>query len=328
MRLAIFAYPGALRMGIEGLREIFELANRYGGAPRFTVRVFERPAEQRRALATFLGRGGRSASMVIVPPGRLTALDELGWSKLGAEVAHAHACGWTVAAICTGNFALAAAGVLRGRSATTHWGLEGEFKAHFPLVPLALERILIDHRDVVSVGGLTAFIDFSLWLIAREAGRGLALLVARILQVAPERQSQLPWMELAAPARPDDPTLKNLVRALDREPHAAWSTRRMAKLAGTTARTLERRFRAAMGTSPARYLQERRLALARRQLEDGASVEQACAACGWSDLSSFVRLFKSRTGFTPARYRAWTRGESGTRAKARLRGVAVEGAVK
>jgi len=315
MRLAILAYPGALRMGIEGLREIFELANRYGGARLFTVRVFERPAQQRRALATFLGRTGSSSCMVIVPPGRLDALDDFKLGEVAAEVTHVHARGYTVAAICTGNFALAEAGVFRDRSATTHWGLERQFRARFPLVPLTLERILIDHGDVVSVGGLTAFIDFGLWLIAREAGRGLALLISRVLQVAPERKSQLPWMELALPARPDDPTLETLVQALHREPQRPWSTRRMAKLAGVTARTLERRFRASMGTSPARYLQERRLALARRHLEDGASVDQACASCGWSDLSSFVRLFKARTGFTPARYRAWTRGE-GTRSAA------------
>jgi AraC-like DNA-binding protein len=81
-------------------------------------------------------------------------------------------------------------------------------------------------------------------------------------------------------------------------------------VAGLSPRVLERRFRAELGTTPRRWVQERRLERARQLLERGATVQEACAGAGYEDLPSFVRLFRRRTSWTPGRYRAWARGRA------------------
>ncbi len=304
MRLWICDYPGASRMALEGMREILELANRGTAKELFQVRIGGLDAASRSERNRFLGRG---EAWVVVPTGSREAVAHLVSVAFAEELALHRAKGHRVAAVCAGNFALAAAGLFRGRSATTHWALEDEFRRRFPDVELAMERILLDHGELVSAGGYTAFVDLSLWFVARAGGRGLALRVARTLQVDPVRDSQSPWLGTRPLPALSDSVLDALVRKVAADPARDWKVEGMARSAGMGTRTLERRFREATGTSPRRWIQERRLERARELLEGGASLSQTCDGVGWSDVASFARLFRERTGMTPARYREWVR---------------------
>jgi len=306
MRLALLDYPGSLRLSLEGIREILTLANREAGQPLFEVQCFETHGRGWSSLARFLGPEG--SRMLVVGLGSSERVRILMDGELPKRIAALHRQGVTVAGVCMGNFALGAAGLLDGREATTHWSLAERFRGCFPQVKLRLDRILVDHGDCISAGGMTAFMDLCLHLIAREGGRGLALRLARMLQVDPHRESQLPYLESNPLGGVPDPALARLMKALEQAPTKVWTREDMAHLAAMAPRTLERRFREHMGASPGQWLQDLRLSLARKALEEGASVAQACEATGWQDLSSFVRLFRQRMGSTPARYRAWVRG--------------------
>lgn len=304
MRLALLDYPGALRISLEGIDEILAMANREAGRTLFEVRRFQVGAWA--ALSRFLGRNGNR--MLVVGLGRSDALKDLLESEVPGRIRILHERGVVPAGICMGNFALAQAGLLDGREGTTHWSLGETFRARFPQVKLRLDRLLLDHGDCMSVGGMTAFMDLCLFLAAREGGRGLALRLARLLQVDPQRESQLPYLEPTPLPASGEPGLERLLDLLKREPERPWNREDMAHLAAMSPRTLERRFRELTGAAPGQWLQELRLAKAREALEGGASVAEACERTGWQDLSSFVRRFRERVGMTPARYRAWTRG--------------------
>lgn len=303
MRIWLAEYDGVSRMAIEGLREIFALARRCSGM-QFPLEVGPLDRDGRARRSRFLSKDD---PWVVVPTGSNEAVPFLAEGPFPMELERHHARGHGVAAVCAGNFALAAAGLLRGRSATTHWSLEDEFRQRFPDESLSMERILLDHGDVVSAGGYTAFLDLGLFLVGRSGGRALALQVARILQVDPGRETQLPWLGTRPLPVMPDPVLNALVMRIGEDPAAAWDMARLAKETGIGVRTLERRFQEGLGTSPQRWIQERRLEKARLRLEAGASLAEACEAAGWSDVASFARLFRERTGMTPARYREWVR---------------------
>lgn len=308
MRLWICEYPGVSRMAVEGMREILELANRGAATELFRVRIGRLDACSRSERNRFLARG---EAWVVVPTGSQESVPHLVSVAFAQELELHCRKGHGVAAVCAGNFALAAAGLFRDRTATTHWSLDAEFRRRFPDVALAMERILIDHGDLVSAGGYTAFVDLALWFVARAGGRGLALRAARTLQVDPLRESQLPWLGTRPLPVLSDSVLDALAKSVVADPAQGWTVEEMARSAGIGTRTLERRFREATGASPRRWIQERRLERARELLEDGASLSQACDGVGWSDVASFARLFRERTGMTPARYREWARSGQG-----------------
>jgi transcriptional regulator GlxA family with amidase domain len=306
-RVWIATFPGASAMAVHGIAEILELANRMGGRRLFAVRRGPLSARTRAARHRFLARG---EAWVAVPPGDHRAIPGITAPAFAGALAEHHRRGHRVAAACLGNFALGAAGLADGREVTTHWSVADAFQARFPAARLALSRILVDGGTVVSAGGYTAFLDLALWWVARAGGRGLALRVARVLQVDPGRESQLPWLGDRAPPVLADPALAAVLREVARAPAHPWTVPAMARAAGLGLRALERRFRAELGTTPRRWVQERRLERARRLLEGGATVQEACAGAGYEDLPSFVRLFRRRTRWTPGRYRAWARGQA------------------
>ena len=292
-------------MAVEGMREILELANRGASKDLFQVRVGGIDKDSRSERSRFLAKG---EAWIVVPAGSADSIPLLVSPGFSEEISAHRRKGHRVAAVCAGNFALAAAGLFRRGAATTHWNLESEFRRLFPEVELAMERILVDHGAVVSAGGYTAFIDLALWFVARAGGRGLALRVARTLQVDPMRDNQLPWLGTRPPPLLTDSVIHGIVSRIAADPGAAWSVEGLAFSAGMGARTLERRFRAELGAPLRRWIQERRLERSRELLEAGASLAEACEGAGWNDVASFARLFRKRTGTTPARYRAWARG--------------------
>ena len=183
-------------MAVEGMREILELANRGASKDLFQVRVGGIDKDSRSERSRFLAKG---EAWIVVPAGSADSIPLLVSPGFSEEISVHRRKGHRVAAVCAGNFALAAAGLFRRGAATTHWNLESEFRRLFPEVELAMERILVDHGAVVSAGGYTAFIDLALWFVARAGGRGLALRVARTLQVDPMRDNQLPWLGTRPP---------------------------------------------------------------------------------------------------------------------------------
>ncbi len=221
------------------------------------------------------------------------------WSRLLA----ARSAGCVVGAVCAGSFFLAAAGLLSGLSAVTHWSLASEFRRRHPSIALDEGSMLLDHGGIVMGAGMTAYFDLGLHLISRFEGPGLAARCARILLLDPTRPSQRPYAE-PVDAGYGDRVLDRAQKWLASNWHRAFTLDEWARAAGVEKRTLHRRYRTMAGTSPWAAAVRYRLFKARAMLETGTdSWAEITETCAYEDPVSFGRAFKRMMGMGPREYR-------------------------
>ncbi|MGW6704079.1 GlxA family transcriptional regulator [Streptomyces sp. NPDC054956] len=223
---------------------------------------------------------------------------------VSAALADAAARGSRMVSICSGAFALAAAGLLDGRRATTHWQYAATLAKQYPQVKVEPEALYIDEGHVLTSGGVTAGLDLCLHLIRRDHGTRLANQMARLLVTAPHRTGgQSQFMDLPVPPDPDDGRAPVYEWAL-RNLHQPLTVDQLASRAGMSRRTLIRRFHADTGRPPMRWLLDARLGRARELLESSdLPVEGVARRCGLGTPANFRTLFKAHVGVPPSAYR-------------------------
>jgi transcriptional regulator GlxA family with amidase domain len=277
----ILEYPGCLQSCVWGWRELLSMLERRGPA----------------AL------GGR---ILLIPAKSGSGLPRTDDAALLGRIRSAHGKGAVVASVCAGAAWIAASGIDEGRPLTTHWNLASSLAAVRGDVSVVASELVIDHGDVISAGGLLAWVDLGLHLVRRFWGASTADEIARVLVWDRERTSQLPYQppgKAWVPLRPD-PTLEGAIAwARDRFAGSV-SLEEWSRAAALGLRTLQRRWTAAFGESPLRWLQAVRVEEARRLLEGTSeSWESITALCGYADPGSFRDIFERRVGSTPGRYR-------------------------
>ncbi len=211
--------------------------------------------------------------------------------------------------ICTGAFVLAAAGLLDGRPATTHWMHTAAFTRLFPQVRMDPDVLFVDDGDVLTSAGNAAGIDLLLHLVRRDHGSEVANRVARRNVVAPWREGgQSQFVERPLPEAGDAGTAATRAWALERlgDPLPLAD---LAAHARMSVRTFTRRFREETGLSPTRWLVQQRLAQARRLLESTDSpVERVAAESGFGTAASLRQHLHAAIGVPPLAYRRTYRG--------------------
>ncbi|MFI5003589.1 MAG: GlxA family transcriptional regulator [Solirubrobacterales bacterium] len=210
-----------------------------------------------------------------------------------------------VASVCTGAFLLAAAGLLDGRRATTHWAAAGELARRHPLVSVDAEPIFVRDGAVWTSAGVTAGMDLALALVEEDLDREAALTIARHLVLflrRPGNQSQFS-ATLAARA-PERPGLREVQRFAVENLAAELTVESLAERAHMSPRHFARSFRAEVGVTPARYVERLRLEAARRRLEESEEpVGAVAAACGFGTAETMRRVFLRALGVGPTEYR-------------------------
>lgn len=297
IRLALVAYPGAQRAALEGLADLFALLPRLARG--------EDPVPQIEILRiTGAERADAPVDAFVFPPSL-----EPNQARPDHPLAHwaktQHEAGALACSVCAGAFWLGHAGLLDNRPATTHWALEPAFRTAFPQVHLQPEHILVDDLDIVTAGGLMAWLDLGLHLTGLWAGPDMVSRLARHLLVDPAGREQRHYSGFR-PARGhgDGPVLR-AQRRMETGFAEQLGVAALAAHAGLSERTFLRRFQAATGMTPAAYLQRLRVEKARGALERGAeNTAEIAWSVGYRDASAFARAFKSITGLTPGAYRA------------------------
>ncbi|UNO43090.1 GlxA family transcriptional regulator [Streptomyces sp. MST-110588] len=207
--------------------------------------------------------------------------------------------------VCTGAFLFAAAGLLDGRRATTHWTRCAALAENFPAVRVDPDPIYVRDGDVATSAGVTAGIDLALALVEEDLGRDTALAVARHLVVflrRPGNQRQFS-VQLAAQTAERRP-LRDVQQWITENPAADLSVEALAQRASLSPRHFARAFRAEVGMTPGRYVDRVRIEAARRLLEDTADgVEEISRRCGYGTPESMRRAFVRTLGAAPAEYR-------------------------
>ncbi|MFB7085830.1 GlxA family transcriptional regulator [Streptomyces sp. NPDC056296] len=217
-----------------------------------------------------------------------------------------------VTSVCVGAHILAAAGLLDGKRATTHWSTARQLADDHPAVEVDADPIFIREGDVWTGAGISACLDLSLALIADDLGEEVALRVARQLVMylkRPSGQSQfsVPLEQVSATRRIED--LRHHIMRNIAEPLTVAD---LAACAHVSDRQLTRIFKTELGTTPHAYIESARVEVARHQLEStDATLERVASTCGFGTVDTLVRAFRRRLDTTPTEYRRRFRTGSG-----------------
>ncbi|MGW8377430.1 helix-turn-helix domain-containing protein [Streptomyces sp. ODS28] len=225
----------------------------------------------------------------------------------------AHARGARVVTSCSGAFVLADAGLLDGRTATTHWRLAGELARRHPRITVEPDVLYIDHGDVATSAGSGAGVDLFLHLVREDRGAAHAAQVARHMVTPPHREGG--QLQYAAPpvgssATPDPcDSLAPLLEWARQRLGERITVEELAERAAVSPRTLARRFTGQLGVGPGQWLLAQRLDWARELLEStDLPVDAIAARTGLSTATNLRRRFRAALHTTPAAYRRAFRG--------------------
>ncbi|MFD8865172.1 helix-turn-helix domain-containing protein [Streptomyces sp. NPDC059590] len=252
----------------------------------------------------------RRADTVIVPG--WADIDEDPPADLVEAVRAAHEAGARVASLCTGAFVLAAAGLLDGLRATTHWAHTEVLAARYPEVEVDPDVLYVDNGSVLTSAGKAAAMDLCLHLVRLDHGSSIANTVARRLVVPPHRDGgQAQFVTTPVPA-PDNHPLAELFPWVMERLDQPLTVEDLARRARMSSRNLGRHFKVVTGTTPLQWLLTQRIRHAQELLETtGDSVDAIAAATGMGTATTLRRHFNRTVGVPPDTYRRTFRSRTG-----------------
>ncbi|SIR99059.1 GlxA family transcriptional regulator [Microbacterium sp. RURRCA19A] len=236
-----------------------------------------------------------------IPRAQWEAVDE----RVLDLVRRADARGAWLLSVCSGSFVLAAAGVLDGRRATTHWRYADTMARMYPAIEVDPDVLYVQSGNIVTSAGTAAGLDACLHLLRQELGAELANRIARRMVVAPQRdggQAQF----IAAPIPVDASlSLAPVTEWMLQNLHADLPVERLAARAHMSPRTFARRFKADFGATPAAWLARQRMLHAQRLLEEtDLGLDRIASECGFGSAAVLRQNFARTMGLTPTAYRA------------------------
>ncbi|HZN15749.1 MAG TPA: GlxA family transcriptional regulator [Acidimicrobiales bacterium] len=307
-RVVVVGYEDMQILDLTGPMEVFAMANRQvpasyavdvvspgGGAVRASsgLEVTMGPLPRRTAIDTLLVVGGTGT------PAAMGNDTLIRWIKSAATRSR------RVTSVCSGAFVLAAAGLLDGKRATTHWSECHTLAEFFPKVTVEADPIFVHDGDVWTSAGVTAGMDLALALVEDDLGADVAREVARWLVLFVQRpggQSQFS-AQLAA-QQPERDALRDVTEWMTDHLASDLSVAALARRAGMSTRNFARAFRAELGHTPASYAESLRVEAARRLLEStDRTVDDIARACGFGTVETMHRTFKRTVRVTPGEYR-------------------------
>jgi transcriptional regulator GlxA family with amidase domain len=303
--VSVLALPDTIAFDLTTPIEIFGRVRLPGGRPGYRVQVCG--AEKVvRAGPVRLAVDHRLDALVqadtIVVPGRI----DPSAAAPGAVVAalrRAAAAGTRIASICVGAFTLAAAGLLDGRRATTHWAAVDEFRRAFPAVDLDPDVLYVDTGQIVTSAGATAGIDMCLHLVSRDYGVAVAADTSR-LAVAPLHREGGQAQFIPSTATGGVTDLRQVLEWIEANAHHDLSLGDIAARAAMSSRTLNRRFHDETGRSPVQWLNRIRVRQAQALLETtDHGIDRIGHQVGFTSSTNFRIHFKRTTGVAPQAYR-------------------------
>jgi AraC family transcriptional activator FtrA len=216
----------------------------------------------------------------------------------------AHSRGARLLSICSGSFVLAAAGLLDGKRATTHWRYAGELQRRYPAIQVDPEVLYVDEVQILTSAGSAAGLDLCLHLVRRDFGRAVANQVARRLVIPPHRDGgQAQFLQRPVDNR-ERGSLSALLDKITRRLGEPLRIAQLARLAAMSERTFMRRFRAATGMTPADWITRMRLERARELLESTMlPIDSIAARAGFGTATTLRHHFRRKVGISPVEYR-------------------------
>ncbi len=287
--IAVISYPGALTSAVHGIKEMLELAG--------TLK------RDRSLCVELTGAVEPGYDAYILPPAG-QEIDVIAQPDIPMSLRREHARGALLCSVCAGLIWLAEANVLGNRPVTTHWGLETQMKEHYPSVATDVDQILIEHTDLITAGGMMAWVDLSLALIERLIGRDVMIETSRYFVVDVARIDQRRYRSFTPNLSHQDTAVRKAQLHIESDYADHLSVDDLAKHAGLAARTFIRRFTSVTRLTPMAYVNAVRIEKAKELLiHSTKQIQQIAFEIGYSDHSAFGRKFHEATGITPRDFR-------------------------
>lgn len=304
-RIAIVALHGVVPFDLSTASEVFGWTRTDDQQPAYEIRVC---GESRTVdagtfdIRTKWGLRDISWADTVIVPGLSNPLTPIP-KAVTRRIKTAVDAGVRVASICSGTFVLAAAGVLDGLRATTHWRAAAELARRYPAIDVDPNVLFVDNGQILTSAGAAAGLDLCLHMVRRDYGAAVAAESARLSVMPLEREGgQAQFISHEGPT--SYANLQPLLVWLEQNLQRPLSLEDIAKQAATSKRTLSRRFLEQVGTTPLQWLLASRIRLARKLLETTAlSVEQIATATGFGSATALRVRFAQTLGTSPSRYR-------------------------
>lgn len=315
--IGIVDYEGAQAASVLGMTDLFAAAEAraraQGGGNPLRLRIShwrtatgQSPPE--RTYDTLPGASGHP-TVIIVPPGLGDPPAKAVAEVYAAWLRDQHSKGSVLGSVCKGAFLLGETGLFAGRTVTTHWTYEEQLIRTFPDVSINTDRIIIDDGDILTAGGVMAWIDLSLKLIERFLGPNVMLDTARAFLVDPPGREQSYYSAFSPRLNHGDAAILKVQHWLQATEGKESGLSALAEQAGLEQRTFMRRFQKATGHTTGEYVQRLRMHKARDLLQfTHDPVDTVAWKVHYSDPSAFRKVFNRVVGLTPAEYRQRFRG--------------------
>ncbi|MEV0251713.1 helix-turn-helix domain-containing protein [Nocardia sp. NPDC050712] len=305
--VAILALDKVIPFDLSTPIEVFTRTLLPDGSPGYEIRVCgEQPEVDAGAFTMRVpwGLAGFEGADTIFVPGTADPAAPLPPAVRDALRAAA-ANGTRIASICTGTFALAGTGLLDGLRATTHWIVADLLAAAHPAIDVDPDVLYVDNGQILTAAGAAAGLDLCLHMIRADYGSAVAADAARLSVMPLEREGgQAQFIVNTYTPSPDGSALEPVLTWLHDNLHAELTLADIAAHAGTSTRTLIRKFREQTGTTPLQWLHRARIRRAQHLLETTRHpVERIGAQVGFGSPTAFRDRFKKTTGVSPASYR-------------------------
>jgi transcriptional regulator GlxA family with amidase domain len=312
-RIVILAFPGVQPLDVIGPAEVFAGADQFVGGGAYSIEVV---AQDPGPIMT------RSSGYGIVPKttiaksrGTIDTLIVAGGFGVTRAREDAALIRWIrsasrrsrrVTSVCSGTFLLAAAGLLEGRTVTTHWSRTAELAGRHPELSVDPNPIFIRDGDVWTSAGVTAGMDLSLALVEEDLGREIAAEIARWLVLFLQRPGgQAQFSALLSTQIAERQPFRDLQAWIAEHPDADLSVDALARRVAMSPRNFFRVFVRELGLTPGRFVERVRVEAARRLLEETSrGIHEVAAACGFGNPETMRIAFRRTLGVSPKRYRS------------------------
>ncbi|WHS96298.1 MULTISPECIES: GlxA family transcriptional regulator [Sinorhizobium] len=312
LEIGILRYDGAQAAAVLGMTDLLTAAagiarQRHGVSHPLRVSHWTRATGKRAPERVFSSDPvslGDRPTVIVIPPGLGDPLPEREARYYADWLRSEHSKGAGLCSICKGAFLLGETGLLAGRTVTTHWSYEEHLVSRFPDINVDTDRLIIDDGDILTAGGVMAWIDLSLILIERFLGPTIMVETARAFLVDPPGREQSYYSAFSPRLNHGDDAILKVQHWLQATGGKDTGLAVLAEHAGLEPRTFMRRFQKATGHTAGEYVQRLRINKARDLLQFTRDPVDAIAwKVHYSDPSSFRKIFTRIIGLTPAEYR-------------------------
>ncbi len=315
INIAIINYDYALASAIIGIMDIFAIVNNFclvdNQSKKFNVKILHMKDDIKNFNLKINFNSQvldteEEFDLIVIPP--LIDLEHKFDTdrKLLDWLERENIKGTHIGSICIGAYILAQAGLLNGKHVTSHWVIAEKLKKDFPLIKLDIDKLIIEEENIITAGGVSAYIDFCLYCTRKFISNDVAYICANYLGVDAGRVSQQHYKDLSIVPVNNDQDIQLLIEWISTHFRESLTLDFMAKKIFVSKRTLLRRFHKATGDLPNQYLQKVRVEKAKKLLiTTNESFEYITYLVGYNNSSSFRKLFTKLTGLKPIQYKEY-----------------------